>query len=140
MATPEQFNRNMGALAVRVTKNADRIVRKAALAADQAIVMATPVDTGRARANWIAALDAPAAGPVAKTDKAGGSAIAQAAGVVAGYDGDKNVAIHITNNLPYISSLNEGSSFQAPAGFVRTAISRAISYIKGARLLSPTGA
>lgn len=140
MATPDQFNRNMGALGVRVAKNADRVVRKAALAADQAIVMATPVDTGRARANWIAALDAPAVGPTPAVDKAGGSAMAQAAGVVAGYDGDRNTAIHITNNLPYIGRLDEGSSYQAPAGFVRKAVSRAISFVKGARLLNPTGA
>lgn len=138
MATPEDFSRRMGDLATRVARNADRTVRKAALAADQAVVMQTPVDTGRARANWIAALNAPAEEATAKTDRGGGAAIQQAAGVVGRYDGDRDVEIHITNNLPYIQRLNEGSSYQAPAGFVRMAIRRGIAAVKGARLLDPT--
>lgn len=139
MATPEEFSRRMGDLATRVAKNADRTVRKAALAADQAVVMQTPVDTGRARANWIAALDAPADEAVSSEDKSGGKAMKQAAGVVASYDGDRNTAIHITNNLPYIQRLDEGSSYQAPAGFVRLALRRGIAAVKGARLLDPAG-
>jgi hypothetical protein len=137
MASPEEFSRRMGNLATRVARNADRTVRKAALAADQAVVMQTPVDTGRARANWIAALNAPADGPTADEDKGGGRAVQQAAGVVASYDGDRDVAIHITNNLPYIQRLDEGSSYQAPAGFVRLAVRRGIAAVKGARLLDP---
>lgn len=137
MASPEDFSKRMGDLATRVARNADRTVRKAALAADQAVVMQTPVDTGRARANWIAALNAPAAGPTDDLDKGGGKAVKQAAGVAAAYDGDRDVSIHITNNLPYIQRLNEGSSYQAPADFVRTAVRRGIAAVKGARLLDP---
>lgn len=137
MATADQFRKNMGALATRVARNADKVVRKAALVADQAVVMQTPVDTGRARANWIANLNAPNASTTEGTDKGGGKAIQQAAGVVAAYDGDRDTAIHITNNLPYIMRLNEGSSYQAPADFVRIALRRGISAIKGAKLLDP---
>lgn len=137
MATPEQFNKNMGDLATRVARNADRVVRKVALAADQAVVIATPVDTGRARANWIANLNAPAPGPTADTDRGGGKAISQAASVIAGYDGDRHAEIHITNNLPYIQRLNEGSSYQAPADFVQTAVRRGVAAVRGAQLLGP---
>lgn len=139
MATPEEFNRRMGILATRVARNADKIVRKAAMAADQAVVLATPVDTGRARANWIAALNAPAAGPVDGEDKSGSTAMRQAAGIAASYSGDRDVSIHITNNLPYIQRLNEGSSHQAPADFVRSALRGGIVAVRGARLLDPQG-
>ena len=135
MATPEQFAKNLGSLATRVARNADRTVRKAALAADQAVVTGTPVDTGRARANWIAALNAAEEATSDSTDAS--KALQQAASVIAGYDGDRDVEIHITNNLPYIQKLNEGSSAQAPAGFVRLAVKRGIEAVAGARLLDP---
>lgn len=135
MASPTEFRRNMGALGTKVTKGADKLVRKVVLAVDQAVVIQTPVDTGRARANWIAALDAPASTVSASTDKSGSKAIRQAASVAGSYDGDRNVAVHITNNLPYIAALDGGSSYQAPAGFVRTAVRRGVSAVKGAKLL-----
>jgi hypothetical protein len=125
----------MAQVGTNVTKNADKVVRKVALAADQAVVMATPVDTGRARANWIAGLNAAPSQVTDAEDKSGGKAIQQAAGVIAGYDGDKDAEIHITNNLPYIGRLNEGSSYQAPANFVQIAVRRAVGSVKGAKLL-----
>ncbi len=33
--------------------------------------------------------------------------------------------LFLSNNVPYISRLNDGSSGQAPAGFVQAAIARA---------------
>jgi hypothetical protein len=135
MATASDFERRLGRLATRAAKNADTIVRKAAMAIDSTVVMATPVDTGRARANWIASLNVPVEAATDEADKSGGKAMAQAAGVIAGYDRDKDAEIHITNNLPYIGSLNEGSSFQAPANFVQTAVRQGARAVKGARLL-----
>ena len=135
MASPSEFNRRIGKLAANVPKNADKTVRKVAMAIDRTVVIATPVDTGRARANWLANLDAPIETATEATDKTGSKAISQAAGVVAAYDGDVNTAIHITNNLPYIVRLNEGSSYQAPANFVQIAVRRASAVVKGAKLL-----
>jgi hypothetical protein len=131
----DQFNKRMGTLASRVPKNADRIVRKAALAIDQTVVMATPVDQGRARANWIAALDAAVETPTDDKDPSGAKAMSQAAGVIAQYDGDAHSEIHITNNLPYIGPLNDGSSRQAPAGFVQQAVKDGAGAVQGAKLL-----
>lgn len=139
MASPTEFNKRMGDLATRVARNADKTVRKAALAADQAVVMGTPVDTGRARANWIAALNSASSETREAKDRSGGFAIEQAAGTIGMYDGERDVEIHITNNLPYIQPLNDGSSVQAPAGFVRAAIRQGIAAVRGARLLDPSG-
>lgn len=125
------FSASMRARAAAVSVNADRLVRRIALVADQAIVDATPVDTGRARSNWIVTLDSAAGGTRAPYVEglAGSSAsanaqaaIEQGAAVVATYSGDAHREIHITNNLPYIDRLNNGWSRQAPAEFVQEAL------------------
>lgn len=127
-----------------VADNADRLTRKVALAADAAVVLGTPVDTGRARSNWQAELDKPAEGEVnpfspGEAGSTGGqnarSAIGAAAAVVSKYNGDRNREIHLTNNLPYIGRLNDGWSAQAPAGFVEEAVHAGAAQIKGASLL-----
>lgn len=135
MATPNDFSKRMGQIATGVSKNADKLVKKVAMAIDQAVVMATPVDTGRARANWIASLDTASSAKTESTDKGGAQAIAAARATINGYDGDTNAEVHITNNLEYIGFLNDGSSAQAPSGFVRTAIKAGASAVKGAKLL-----
>lgn len=122
-----------------LARGADRLVRKVALAADQVVVVGTPVDTGRARSNWIAQVGGPATGVIsayAPGEASTQAAISQASGVIAGYvGGPTSPAIHITNNLPYIQKLNDGYSAQAPAGFVETALATAVTAIAGARLL-----
>jgi hypothetical protein len=139
MATIRQFQHNIGVLAASVVKNADKTVRTVAIVADQALVMATPVDTGRARANWIAGLGSASSSVTDAVDKTGQSAINQAAGVISQYRGGPGAAIHITNNLPYIQTLDEGSSVQAPAGFVRLALKKAADAVDGAELLKTVG-
>lgn len=129
--------RDLGGLAVamqemarRVERNTEAGVRRVALAVDQAVVFATPVDTGRARSNWIASVDKVFFGtvkPYAKGEKLGlgeranaQAALSQAAQVVAGYK--LGSVVYIANNLPYIRALNDGWSAQAPAGFVEAAV------------------
>lgn len=137
MASPQEFQQRMASLAAKVQDNADKTVRKVAMAVDQTVVMATPVDTGRARANWIAALDVGVTNTVETLDPSGGQAIAQAAGVIAGYKGKPSgrSEIHVTNNLAYIGSLNDGSSRQAPKNFVQQAVKAGAAAVKGAKLL-----
>lgn len=103
-----------------VTANADRLVRRCALATDAAVVIATPVDTGRARSNWQVELGQAAQGVVDVPDKSGQSAISQGKRVIDTYK--SGTSINLTNNLPYIERLNDGWSAQAPAGFVEKAV------------------
>ena len=135
----------MGRLGAEIAQAADRTVRMAALAADQAVVMATPVDKGRARSNWIVQMNAPARATIeAYAPGSGGStgaanaagALSQGQAVISGYDGDRHSGIVISNNLPYIGALNNGSSRQAPAGFVQKAIQAAVKQVRGARFLT----
>ena len=122
MAEENEFAKRLGAIGTNVAENADKLVRKVAMTIDRTVVMATPVDTGRARANWIASLNAPTSATTTSVSPSGAEAMEQAAGVIAGYDGDNDAEIHITNNLPYIGPLNEGYSRQAPANFVSIAV------------------
>lgn len=80
------------------------------------LVIETPVDTGRARFNWIVSQNNPdntqKPSPVSK-DAAINSAIAAGGRVIAStvpYS-----LTYIQNNLPYIVKLNEGWSRQQPA-------------------------
>ena len=125
-----------------VEVNAGKMVRRVTLAVDGSVVIATPVDTGRARSNWIAEIGGPAQGVrSAYVEGKEGStagpnaqrAIEQARAVVAQYKtGD---TVHITNNLPYIGRLNDGWSAQAPAGFVQTSVLQGIEQVQSTRLI-----
>lgn len=143
MATPDQFAKAIQLYADGIQTTVPQMVRKTALAIDQAVVLATPVDTGRARANWLVSVDAPApdeiepyapgkegstAGPNAQ------GAIDQAQEAVATY-GPSNKSIHITNNVPYIGALNDGHSAQAPANFVEQAIDAGIAVVQKSKIL-----
>lgn len=80
------------------------------------LVLKTPVDTGRARGNWQASSGAPATGEITRTDKAGGSVIsAEQASILTA---EPYSVIYLTNNVPYILKLEDGSSQQAPQGMV----------------------
>jgi hypothetical protein len=89
------------------------------------VVLATPVDTGRARGNWQVGIDSFKINTVDVTDKSGGVAINAGALELKGVRDYQTV--WITNNLPYIAALNDGSSAQAPKKFVETGIRRAIN-------------
>lgn len=153
------FQRRLGDLAVRVEAGGARAVRRAALAIDQTLVLATPVDTGRARANWIASINVPADGvdefftpPAARTKEAHEAAasvntsraLEQAQAVINAARGPTRGAggrfqtpsIWLTNNLPYIDALNRGSSPQQAGGhFVELAVKAGAETVRGVRLL-----
>lgn len=112
------------------------MVRQVALAADQAIVVGTPVDTGRARANWIAQIGSASdavlpepASPLGATQ----ASLDNAENIIRGYLAGSS--IHLTNNLPYIQRLNDGYSRQAPANFVENAILLAVRVVTESRLV-----
>lgn len=135
----KQFGIRMRGRADRIPDRADKIVREIALAVDRTLVLATPVDTGRARANWQATLGAPATGVVNGEPGKRASvaqATAQASAVIGGYRGGPGAAIFLTNNLPYIVPLNNGHSKQAPAGFIERALDAVERAARRARLIT----
>lgn len=142
MANAKVFNNNLKKLGKRVENNANHTKRKVALFILQDLTLLTPVDTGVARSNWLVAvqsfdrsiIEAHFPGKDGSTGAANArEALAQGTAKVQDTTSEQFIAI--SNNLPYIGSLNEGSSVQAPAGFVNSAVLRAESEIKGVRLL-----
>ncbi len=131
MAGLREFGAKMKKHGENVELNAAHLVRKAALAVDATVVLATPVDEGRARGNWQVALNGPASGTLEIEDKNGAAAIAQGKATIPGHK--PGGSIHITNNLPYIGRLNDGWSAQAPAGFVQAAVLQGVAAVRGAQ-------
>jgi hypothetical protein len=86
------------------------------------IIQKTPVDTGRARANWFLSEGAPVIASTLPTgkDKDGRPTFAVNATPQASITG--RARIFITNSLPYIVPLEYGHSQQAPAGMVRVTL------------------
>lgn len=95
------------------------------------LIKATPVDTGRAKANWQISFDTPETGTTEDIDKTrkGGISTKSLSRGAAVLDGNKQKypTVWISNNLPYILVLNEGTSTQAPAKFVESAIKRSLN-------------
>lgn len=90
----------------KVVQLTEAVVRKTALGIDAEIVAQTPVDTGRARSNWLPSINTPRNDTVEIGQKP------EMVSVAAGYKLDDT--IFIANNLPYIERLNNGWSGQQP--------------------------
>lgn len=145
MASLGGFAKRMRQYADNVDNNRSKVVRTIALAADQAIVTATPVDTGAARSNWNVGIDGPDStvreayspgenGSTAAENTA--QAIAAGKAVIAQFDKKKgHLSIWISNALPYIERLNEGWSAQAPAKYVESAVEAANRAARKLRIL-----
>lgn len=92
----------------------------------------TPVDTGWASSNWTLSVDKPNQDVLGSKQ----NIISVSPGIaeVLQFDINKNRAIFIQNNVPYIARLNSGWSKQSPAGFVESAIDAAVSQLMVRRL------
>ena len=104
------------------------LVKKIAFELFTRIVLKTPVDTGRARANWSVSIGAPSGTISAATDKAGGATISAGVQGINGAAPAQQV-IWLENNLPYIEALEDGSSLQAPAGMVEGSLQEVQTFI-----------
>lgn len=98
--------------------------RRLVLLAQDNLIQDTPKDTTWAASNWVIATGSPhthVSG--SKQNPSFGEAMASRSNI-RGWDPFKGNA-YLSNNVPYINKLDEGSSNQAQAGFVQLAIDRA---------------
>lgn len=108
--------RGKNAMKRRLHDKSDKLVRGVALEGMGRIMRRTPVDTGRARANWNVAV-----GQIDRSvneesfDQSGAQQRGQ--GVILGSFRAGDV-LYITNSLEYVPALERGSSRQAPQGMV----------------------
>lgn len=100
----------------------------------------TPVDTGWAASNWIPTIGFQVLQAVGKRpestgkrqikdspESASGIASLLVAMKAAGKSGYRGAPIYIVNNVSYIVDLDNGTSTQEPANFVKRAIARALA-------------
>jgi hypothetical protein len=117
------FKLDIGKFIDKTNGRADIVVREICLNLLKDIVYNTPVDTGRARANWFTSIGSPTNETVEFT---GSGSSAQSLSVGRSMSDLKRATgnvFYISNNLPYIYRLEyEGWSKQAPRGMVRIAI------------------
>lgn len=143
MATLTDLVNNMNKLRARIPAFANETKQDAASTILTDLVQVTPVDTGEALSNWVVGLDAPFIGeispyvPSPKGRMKGGvwthkvdPVITAQANIQPTLDSGLPVIkrakpgqpIYIANNVDQIVTLDQGSSSQAPAGFVDRAV------------------
>jgi hypothetical protein len=127
------FGKDVAAFAKRAGMSTEKAIKGTAISLFGAVIQSTPVDTGRARANWMIAGATPAGGTSTSTDSSGSSTINEMTAFVAG---SKLTEFTLANNLPYASVLEFGGypgdgpktaggfSTQAPQGMVRVNAAR----------------
>lgn len=133
-------------LASDIEANTNDLVKKVAVRVHYELVLQTPVDTGQARSNWQMALNYPPTGTLGPyvpgqfgSTRGRNAQEAIIAGLNALDAKKPGQDIWIVNNLPYISGLNDGASYQAGAGFVEASVRIGASVVKQARVVTPSG-
>jgi hypothetical protein len=120
-----------------IQKKASKKAIAAALAIVRELAYATPVDTSTALSNWEVTLGSPTSfsrsayffGDRGSTYQRSAAATFIAAQISL-KEKRPGQTIWITNNIEYISDLNEGSSPQEPAGFFERAIAVGIKVLE----------
>ena len=102
----------------------NKLARATTINVLKGVVLATPVDTGRARGNWQVSISKPIESQNSVNDLSGGSTISKGVAKTLAQKKVKYPIFWVVNNLPYIEELNKGSSKQAPVKFVETVIKR----------------
>ena len=93
----------------------EKLLRVAVLETDSRLKQASPVDTGRFRASWQVGQNAAPGGEIPKGEYGDAPPIQRI-----GYQQEKLGNVYsVHNNLPYAEPLANGSSKQAPAGWVQ---------------------
>lgn len=132
MANLRDLANNIEKLGQHASEKASRVTANLALKMLEELIEATPVDTTKALSNWQLSVGKPAnrelaayaPGMLGYTTSAS-SAATLAAGRAAIAEKKPGQSIFLSNLAPYIRKLNEGSSKQAPKGFIEMAVARA---------------
>jgi hypothetical protein len=143
-------------IALELTTLTEKVIGQLLLRSLQSVTAATPVDTGFARGHWTPSVGAPVTAPARppkkvvltpggkvsgtgtvdrKAARSEGSA-ARAANLAKARSLSETYKLsmgrpYLSNNVPYIVYLNEGSSAQAGAKFIEKAVDKAVRSFDG---------
>jgi hypothetical protein len=127
----DRFRANMAKRIAMAKQKQELFYKKLALEVMTRVVMKSPVDTGRFRANWNVGYGTPNLRTDTITDASGGHTIAANTAGIMGLQIDGKT-IWITNSLPYAYRLEyEGWSRQAPGGMVRVTLAELSGLVSG---------
>jgi len=132
MASLTVFANEINQLARTITKNDLALVKEVTQEVVNFVATATPVLTGQASGNWKTRIGAPDLTSDLGASTPGVSIQNMQAALIGLRTGQQ---VHITNNLPYITLLNQGSSSKAPSMFVEMSIMVALNTIGRYNLL-----
>lgn len=118
---PGTFSLQLQRFIEKAGDNVDQVVRKSALQVAQSVILKSPVDTGRFRANWNVAFGRVDSLTTPSTDKSGAKTTDRIRIQLNGWEVESG-DIFLTNSLPYAIPLEYGHSAQAPAGMVRVTV------------------
>jgi hypothetical protein len=133
-----QFQADLKKFAAQVQQDLVEVTVDTAVAVAGAVVGDTPRDTGTARANWNFSIGAPDlsvkpkrtydeyAKPVSSEEASvvAKSRAEEVFGVLRGQGTGRLEPLYVSNALSYIWLLNDGTSQQAPEGFVEIAVQK----------------
>lgn len=121
------FSDDIRRFTVKTETAHNKIVRAATIELFSGVIKSTPVDTGAARGAWATTVGKPSDGV---EDRLGaGVAIAE---VIANTPPGAGQETYLSNALPYIEELENGSSKQASAGMVRGNMDRVSKIVAAA--------
>lgn len=107
------------------------VVQKIAMETFKRVILRSPVDTGRFRANWGVMVGSPYTGfDEAARDKSGSSAIGKAQTATINWNAQG--LITMCNNVAYSHKLEYGHSKQAPSGMVRVTAAEIMAWAQSA--------
>ena len=142
MAQEGKFSQRIQRIAQDVEAASVEAMRKVALAVDAAVVLGTPVDTGRARSNWRVSIGTPVDGEIPPYKPGSHLGLGETANAAKAMEqGYRTIYLHndtsdiwISNNVPYINMLEHGHSPQN-SRFVRAAVQKGLYLLRDFTLL-----
>lgn len=119
-----QWSVDLETIAQRAGVRVEDAARKVTFEVFRAVVLRSPVDTGRFRANWNVSAGSPDASTTTATeasraDQEVGKALALPVGGV----------VYLSNGLPYGPRLEHGYSGQAPQGMIKVTVAELSQHI-----------
>lgn len=146
MGTFATLSNSLRQQAKNIKSNTSLLVRRCATVVIEELAVRTPIDSGRAKSNWIVTLNSPTIARIephhfgvlgSTAPQTIKTVQARAAIVINRFKiGD---TVIIQNNLDYIVDLEKGSSKQSPAGFIHQSLARIPLVVQGTQILRYNG-
>ena len=132
MSNARQFGLDLQQWSKKVVPGAHVVfMKKIVLELLKRVVMKSPVDTGRFRANWQVGIGSADETTIDEATGKGKHYVNDA--VRRGSDKlgdlDFGIAVHVSNNLPYAGPLEDGHSGQAPAGVLGISVEEVSAHL-----------